>query len=116
MALRTPSLRLQRAGYVFLAHGAGHAGDWQVDRHRRSHAVARAFSSLRDQVLEVFAAPVAIVLHLGLFGRQVDADIGDAVGAVQAALDILDWHMAQVIPVTGRVISLVAMIRAPINY
>ena len=81
---------IERAGDVFLAHGAGHAGDGQVDA-RRGDAVAgmlhRATRSL------VFRGAV-IVLHLGLFGRQVDADIGDAVGAVEAALDILDAHGA----------------------
>ena len=73
-----------------MAHGAGHAGDGQVDRGG-GDAITRPFQ-LPDQVggLEL----VTVVLDFGLFGGQIDADFGDAVGALKTAFDIFDAHGA----------------------
>ena len=81
---------IQGARHILLAHGAGHAGDRQVDG-RRGHAVAGLLQAL-DHVAGRYSA--GVVAHRRSLGRQIDRDLSDAIDALEAALDILDAHGA----------------------
>ena len=81
---------VERPRHILLAHGACHAGDGQVDAGS-GHAIA-GFFNLRNQIAHLELA--GVIVDRRLLRRQVDRDIGDAVGALETALDILDAHGA----------------------